>query len=80
MPLASVDRECDRVCGIGMGMMGKAVLIAVWVVLGHPPVVQQVEVKGLDQCRELLSAMKADADKGTRVSGEPFFTAYCASR
>jgi hypothetical protein len=60
-----------------MGMMGKAVLIAVWVVLGHPPVVQQVEVKDLDKCTELRNAMDRDHMKFGKGSA---FMAYCSPR
>lgn len=60
--------------------MGKAVLVAVWITLGQPAVVQQIEVGSLDKCEALAKTMTADATRGTQVTGSPSFMAYCVSR
>jgi len=62
-----------------MGMMGKAVLIAVWVTTGQPPVVQQVDVLDLDRCLTLKAEMER-AEKSQGQKGFPHFTAYCSPR
>jgi len=61
-----------------MGMMGKAVLLAVWVVAGHPPVVQQVEMRDIQSCISTRDAM--DRDHANLPKGSPAFMGYCLHR
>lgn len=60
--------------------MGKAVLVAIWVTLGSPAVVQQIDVADIGKCEELASRMRDDFSRVSVVAGSPSLKAYCVAR